>query len=95
MIAISVVFEVDPAHKDEFLSLSLAHAQNAKAREEGCLDFRIFRNQENPNTFYFHETYKDQAAVDLHMKTDYLAALIATITPWVKTQDMRFWESVN
>ena len=46
MIAISVIFEVDPAHKEEFLTLSLAHAQNAKTREEGCLDFRIFRSQE-------------------------------------------------
>ncbi len=96
MFAISVVFKVDPAHREEFAKLSLTHAHNSESREEGCLDFRIFQSPDDPNTFYFHEAYKNRAAAEeVHARTEYLAAFRAATDPWIKKKDMGVWESVE
>ena len=96
MFAISVFFEIDPAHSAEFAKLSLRHAENTLKNEDGCLDFRILQSPDNPDSFYFHEAYKDRAAVeDVHMKTEYLAAFFVATEPWIVKKEMKFWNGAK
>ncbi|MBF0569426.1 MAG: antibiotic biosynthesis monooxygenase [Candidatus Omnitrophica bacterium] len=40
--------------------------------EEGCLFYSLFQDVSSPGEFLFYEEYRDQAAVDAHLKSEYL-----------------------
>ena len=61
MYALSVMYDIDPARREDFIRFALAHAERCLAREEGCLEFRVFQSPDNPDSFYFHEVYADRA----------------------------------
>ena len=46
-------------------------------QEEGCLFYNLHIDQNDSNTFYFLEAWKDQAAFDFHASTDYVKAINA------------------
>ncbi len=95
MFSISVMFDAIPAHSEEFAALSLKHAANSLT-EEGCLQFEVYRSQDNPNRFYFHEVYKNRAAVDdVHAKAPYLAEFRNKTDPWIAAKSMEVWNSVE
>ena len=96
MYAISVILDVDPAHVDEFKATALAHAQNSKSNEQGCLEFSVFQSAERPDRFYFHEVYIDKAAVtEVHHKAPYMAEFSKKTEPWVRSKTHGFWESLE
>lgn len=41
--------------------------------EPGCLAYRLHRSPQDPELFFFYETYVDDAAFDVHRKAPYLA----------------------
>jgi quinol monooxygenase YgiN len=45
-------------------------------QEPGCVTFEYFRARENPDSYLVIEQYRDQAALDVHLKTDYLQEFI-------------------
>ena len=42
--------------------------------EPGCQQYVLHRNKKNANEFVYYEVYSDQAAFDLHGKTDHMKA---------------------
>lgn len=38
-------------------------------KEEGCISYELWQNQENPNEFSFVEEWVDQAALEAHFLT--------------------------
>ena len=93
MLAISAIFEIKPAHVEDFKALALKHAANS-LKEEGCLAFDVFAGQGAQTRFYFHERYTDQAAVDIHGKTPYFADFIEKTTNWAVNKDIVVWDSI-
>ena len=47
--------------------------------EEGCLNYDLHRDLEDPGCFCFHENWESQAHLDRHLKTDHIAANRARI----------------
>ena len=46
----------------------------AKTRDEkGCLFYNLFEDVSHAGEFLFYEEYADQAALDIHFKSEYLA----------------------
>ena len=45
-------------------------------QEPGCVTFEYFRSRENPDSYLVLEQYRDQQALDVHLKTDYLQRFI-------------------
>ena len=96
MYALSVMYDIDPARREDFIRFALAHAERCLAREEGCLEFRVFQSPDNPDSFYFHEVYADRAALEeVHATTEYLAEFRSTITPWTRHREVHTWKSVG
>lgn len=53
-------------------------------REEGCIEYRLHQDTENPSVFVFYENWQSLACVEKHMNTqhfkEYVAAVGALIT---------------
>ena len=45
-------------------------------QEKGCLFYSLFEDVACPGEFLFYEEYRDQAAVDQHMRSAYLQAFL-------------------
>ncbi|MDD2704001.1 MAG: putative quinol monooxygenase [Acidocella sp.] len=50
-------------------------------KEPGCIQYTLHEASAAPGTFYVYEVYKDQAAVEAHMNSPYLQAVLAKAGP--------------
>jgi quinol monooxygenase YgiN len=66
-IALFVSLKVKPDQRDRFLQVA-EDDSTSSVRDEGggCLRFDVYQDNEDQNRFYFHEVYRDQAALDAH-----------------------------
>jgi autoinducer 2-degrading protein len=67
MIALFVSLKVKPDQRDRFLAAA-EDDSICSVRDEGggCLRFDVYQDQQDENRFFFHEVYRDQAALDAH-----------------------------
>lgn len=69
MLALWVTVNIKPEKRAEFLEVIKHDSEHSVADEPGCVRFDVFEDTEKANQFYFHEVYKDQAALDYHRTT--------------------------
>ena len=92
MYSLSVLFEIDPAHREEFKATALGLAKQSLAEEKGCLVFEVYESADRPEQFYFHEVYASEADLtQVHVSTVYYKHYRNTIDSWVKSKDLRSW----
>jgi (4S)-4-hydroxy-5-phosphonooxypentane-2,3-dione isomerase len=74
MIALFVSLKVKPDQRDRFLAVA-EDDSTGSVRDEGggCLRFDVYQDQQDENRFYFHEVYRDQAALDAHRTMPHFA----------------------
>ena len=78
MIVVSAVFQAKPGCEAE-LESALRAMIAPVGKESGAIEYAVHRAQDDGGRFFFYEKYRDQAAVDLHMATPYLKALLAKV----------------
>ena len=66
-LMIVVEFEVKPEHRSTFIELMKGHAQRTRA-EDGCQQFDVLLPQEDQSRVLLVEAWRDQAALDVHLK---------------------------
>lgn len=81
-IMIVVEFEVKPQHTSDFVALMKNHARLSR-QEDGCQQFDVMQAQDNPNHVLFVESWRDQAALDVHSKIPRMAENRAIYEPWL------------
>ena len=81
-IMIVVEFEAKPEHRNQFIELIKGHAQRSRA-EDGCQQFDELLPQEDHNRILLVESWRDQAALDVHSKSPMLARTRDTYQPWL------------
>ena len=81
-LMIVVEFEVKPEHRDAFVELMKNHARLSRA-EDGCQQFDVLLPQEDQSCVFLVEAWREQAALDAHLKLPAMARLRETFTPWV------------
>ena len=64
MLAIWVKVKVKPDQKKRFLEAIEVDALGSERDEPGCLRFNVLQDEQDENTYYFYEVYKDQAALE-------------------------------
>ncbi len=79
MIALWVSLKVKPDQRERFLSAAEDDSV-CSVRDEGggCLRFDVYQDQADQNHFFFHEVYRDQAALDAHRTMPHFARWSAT-----------------
>jgi quinol monooxygenase YgiN len=72
-IVVTATLKAKPGKGDELASV-LGGLVDAVAGEEGTEQFVIHRVHDDPDTVFFYEMYRDQAALDAHRQNPALAA---------------------
>jgi quinol monooxygenase YgiN len=81
-LMIVVEFELKPQHAGDFIKLMKSHAELSRA-EDGCQQFDVLQAQDDPNKIFFIESWRDQAALDVHSKVPRMAQNRAIYEPWL------------
>jgi len=48
-------------------------------KEEGCIEYYLHQDNDNPAVFVVYENWKNEAELDAHMKTPHFKALVAAV----------------
>ncbi len=67
MHAVTVAFEIYPAHVNAFREAVLAQARNSLDREEPCRRFDVCLDPKRPDRVFLYELYDTPAAFQAHL----------------------------
>jgi quinol monooxygenase YgiN len=67
---------VKPGKAEECIELLKAAVAETR-KEPGCVQYMAHQSTENPLTFVFYETYKDEAALEAHRNSPHFARYVA------------------
>jgi quinol monooxygenase YgiN len=81
-LMIVVEFDVKPQHSSDFIKLMKSHAELSR-HEDGCQQFDVLQAQDDPTKIFFVESWRDQAALDVHAKVPRMEQNRAIYTPWL------------
>jgi (4S)-4-hydroxy-5-phosphonooxypentane-2,3-dione isomerase len=73
VIALFVSLKVKPDRRTDFLAAAEDDSTCSVRDEDGCLRFDVYQDQADQNRFFFHEVYRDQAALDTHRSMPHFA----------------------
>ena len=79
-IYVFVRFRAQPA-KAAALEEALRDVVPASGKEEGCLNIHAFRSIRDPQVFYIHSRWKDEAAFDIHARLPHTVRFIERAEP--------------
>jgi autoinducer 2-degrading protein len=79
VLAIWVKVRVKPAEKARFLAAIEQDALGSERDEPGCCRFNVLQDAAEPNTYYFYEVYKNEAALEAHRAAPHYAKWRAAI----------------
>jgi quinol monooxygenase YgiN len=72
----------DAQRREELVRVGQAVARASRA-EEGCIDYRIYQDTENPDEFVFVEEWQSDEALRRHFATphvtEFMQAILATL----------------
>jgi autoinducer 2-degrading protein len=94
MYVVTVNFEIEPGHIDDFRAAVMRQAENSVSLEPECHRFDVSVDGGDPAKIFLYEIYTDEAAFQAHLKTGRYADFKATTTLWVKTKAGTRFESV-
>jgi (4S)-4-hydroxy-5-phosphonooxypentane-2,3-dione isomerase len=89
MIAIVVELKVALSSAGNFRALAEQHARRCLEREPGCQQFDITQDPADPEQWLFYERYQDEAALEAHRKTDYLAKFVEATNTYIVDRKLR------
>jgi autoinducer 2-degrading protein len=73
MYALLVTVKVKPDMREKFLAAALDDSTCSVRDEAGCVRFDVLQDNGDPNTFFFYEVYRDEAAVEAHRAAPHYA----------------------
>jgi len=48
-------------------------------QEEGCIEYRLHQDNEDPAVFFFYENWKNIACLEQHMNSEHFKAYVAAV----------------
>ena len=73
MLAIWVKVRIKPEMRQRFLEAIEVDALGSERDEAGCLRFNVLQDLQDENVYFFHEVYKDEAALEAHRAMPHFA----------------------
>ncbi len=81
MIGVIATLNIKEGKGAEFEALAKQLVEKVNANEEGVVYYDLYKQDDT--TYVFLERYKNQAALDVHRKTDYYKAVGAQLGAFV------------
>lgn len=82
MYVVLVHVSVMPAHRDEFIDVTLENARNT-VQEPGSLRFDVLQDLADENRFTLVEVYRNEQGMAAHKETSHYAAWRDAVEPWM------------
>lgn len=82
-VVLLVELKIAEGQRDAFIARGRQHRERVLANEPGCQRFDIVIPEGTSDVVRLYEVYDDQAAVDQHMQTEYMAAYREDTAPQV------------
>jgi quinol monooxygenase YgiN len=81
--------------KEKELRDALLGLVAATRKEAGCLNYDLHVSPQDPSKFLFYETWASQAAIDAHMKSAHVQALLPRVDELCMAfPEIRSWERI-
>lgn len=81
MIGVVATLKIKEGKGAEFEAVANQLVEKVNANEEGVIYYDLYKQDDT--TYVFLEKYKDQAALDIHQKTDYYKSIGAQLGAFV------------
>jgi len=94
-ISLVVDYTVKPGKRDAFVKRVREHGETCLNKEPGCLHFDVLVPREDPNRLCLYEVYTNQAALDIHVATPYMAEYRSDIQDFVDTRTLTVCDLVT
>ena len=95
MFVVTVIFVIKPGDLDDFIPVMIRQAHNSLTREEGCLQFDVCQDRDQPERVFLYEVYSNRAAFDAHLQTTHFLDFDKTVAPWTEAKVAEQWERVE
>lgn len=95
MFVITVVFEVDPAASEVFLSRVMQQASDSLELEPGCKRFDVCTDPERPGRIFLYEIYEDADAFQTHLGRAHFKAFDTDVAPITRAKTVQGWNLEN
>ena len=95
MHVITVEFRARSGHEADLRARLQKHASNSLGREEGCIQFDVSVDPQDPGRLFLYEVYRDQAAFEAHTKTPHFAEFNADSADWVDAKTITAWTRLD
>ena len=79
-ISVVVTYNVLPGKREEYLKIIKELIEKTQV-EEGCVYYDLFEENEGSSALTLVEVWKDQAALDYHLKTEHFLKALEGLTP--------------
>lgn len=83
MKIITVFFSAKPERRTEVIQLCKSMI-NPSRNEPGCISYNFYQDLSDENKFFFFEEWKDQQAIDAHVKTNHYKEFVPKFETMIK-----------
>jgi len=80
--AILVTIRIKPEFRESFIESMLDDARGSVNDEPGCYRFDVLQDDNDPNTLYLYEVYRDQEAFNAHLVAPHFIRWRDTVKDW-------------
>jgi quinol monooxygenase YgiN len=82
--------------KTEEVKQALSSLIAPTRREEGCISYDLHQSHDDPSQFMFYETWESKAAIDNHMQTPHIGAVVSRVDELVEQPyEISTWEKLS
>jgi quinol monooxygenase YgiN len=57
----------------------LSKLVTATRAEEGCIEYRLYQDNDDPSVFIFYENWENMACLDRHLNSDHFTSYVAAV----------------
>jgi quinol monooxygenase YgiN len=94
-ITVVATFQARPGKETELRSALLALLTPTR-KEAGCLNYDLHQTPDDPAGFLFHENWTSKAALEAHLESTHLKALIPRVDELCTAfPDIKIWEKIG
>ena len=94
-LTVIATFQARPG-KESDLRAALTGLLAPTRKESGCLNYDLHQSPENPAKFLFHENWTGKDALDAHLHTPHVKALLPRVDELcVAFPQIAIWEKID
>lgn len=93
MILITAKQTVKPDKVEDFLNAVGPLIKDSQA-EEGCIEYNLYRSQNNSNILTFVEKWKDMDAIEAHNSSAHFTTIVPRLKPFLEDSEVVFHDPV-